>query len=49
MGKVAGGQKQKYDKFGSNYEKHIPDTTSKNRSQVFSHVNDNFEKMYSSN
>ena len=46
MGKAAGGQVQKNDKYGSNYERQYPDTTSRNRSQVFAHVNENFEKMY---
>ena len=31
-GKAAGGQVAKFDKYGSNYERHIPDTSTKNRS-----------------
>jgi hypothetical protein len=30
--KPAGGQIAKHDKYGSNYDRHIPDITSKNRS-----------------
>lgn len=42
----AGQVKPKKDKFENNYENVIPSTYSKNRSQVFDHIDPSLEKMY---
>ena len=46
LGSYAGSIKTKTDKFENTYQRAMPNTTSKNRSQIFDHVDGGIDRLY---